>query len=72
MDSFLGQFQARLAGGSKAAKCGKPKRAATTASKKKATTATTEKTKYNGKEYTVRVGERGGKYIVCKGKRVYL
>jgi hypothetical protein len=71
MDSFLGQFQARLAGGSKAAKCGKPKKAATaTASKKKAATA--EKTKYNGKEYTVRVGERGGKYIVCKGKRVYL
>lgn len=30
------------------------------------------KTKYNGRSYVVRTGSRGGKYIIVKGKKVYL
>jgi hypothetical protein len=30
------------------------------------------KTRYNGKLYTVRTGERGGKYILVQDKKVYI
>jgi hypothetical protein len=30
------------------------------------------KAKYNGRSYVVRTGSRGGKYIIVKGKKVYL